>query len=407
MKKRMQASSPLLEPMSSRPGCLRKQREGSWIKRRHHQLEPFQGLGAFGGSAKFSLFSKKSPTLETGSNVEVTSSDETNVTQRTNPKSPIKDTSPLKRSDAISTKKEKTADLDYNHHLSALNKSVTQWIVDHVEKNPVCDLTPIFKDYQKHLSDIEDKYGSGSQSECDSSQSSAVESSPKPQANTPLQPTNKPLQPASAPLQPMSTPLQPTSTTLLPTSTTLLPTRTPLQPTSTNDTTIPTSEPVVTSPPVNPLGAFKPNTASPFKGFGSFGTKPASGGFTGFQFANSMVGSKPVAPDSTQSKTTPDDDYTPPKNETQVVKEDGAFYTKKCKLFYMKGNSYADKGVGHLHLKPVESSSKTQLIVRADTSLGNLLLNILLNSAMPVGKQGKNNVSISCIPNPPIDEDEP
>lgn len=70
----------------------------------------------------------------------------------------------------------------------------------------------------------------------------------------------------------------------------------------------------------------------------------------------------------------------------------------------MKEGSYAEKGVGHIHLKPVSSSKKTQLIIRADTSLGNLLLNIVLNSAMPVAKQGKNNVVISCVPNPPVDE---
>lgn len=70
----------------------------------------------------------------------------------------------------------------------------------------------------------------------------------------------------------------------------------------------------------------------------------------------------------------------------------------------MKEDAYTDKGVGHIHLKPVPSTNKTQLIVRADTALGNVLLNIVLNPAMPITKQGKNNVSISCVPNPPIDE---
>jgi len=75
----------------------------------------------------------------------------------------------------------------------------------------------------------------------------------------------------------------------------------------------------------------------------------------------------------------------------------------RCKLFYMKDGSYVDRGVGHVHLKPVPSSAKTQLVVRAETSLGNLLLNIILNPAMPVSRQGKNNVAISCLPNPPLD----
>lgn len=34
---------------------------------------------------------------------------------------------------------------------------------------------------------------------------------------------------------------------------------------------------------------------------------------------------------------------------------------------------------------------------------GNILLNIMLNSSIPTKRQGKNNVSIICIPNPPID----
>ncbi len=51
----------------------------------------------------------------------------------------------------------------------------------------------------------------------------------------------------------------------------------------------------------------------------------------------------------------------------------------RCKIFYKKGASFVDKGVGMLHLKPVEGSNKTQLLVRAETSLGNILLNIMLN----------------------------
>ena len=51
----------------------------------------------------------------------------------------------------------------------------------------------------------------------------------------------------------------------------------------------------------------------------------------------------------------------------------------RCKLFYKKGTEFADKGLGMLHLKPVDGSKKTQLLVRAETSLGNILLNIMLN----------------------------
>ncbi len=42
-------------------------------------------------------------------------------------------------------------------HLKSLNESVTKWINEHVNSNPHIDLTPIFKDYKSHLSDIESK----------------------------------------------------------------------------------------------------------------------------------------------------------------------------------------------------------------------------------------------------------
>lgn len=38
--------------------------------------------------------------------------------------------------------------------LAALNCSVRDWIVQHVDANPVCDLTPVFKDYERYLAGI-------------------------------------------------------------------------------------------------------------------------------------------------------------------------------------------------------------------------------------------------------------
>ncbi|XP_039397513.1 nuclear pore complex protein Nup50 isoform X4 [Mauremys reevesii] len=93
----------------------------------------------------------------------------------------------------------------------------------------------------------------------------------------------------------------------------------------------------------------------------------------------------------------------PPKTVVNEVKEDDAFYSKKCKLFYKKDNEFKEKGVGTLHLKPA-GNEKTQLLVRADTNLGNILLNVLVPPKMPCTRTGKNNVLIVCVPNPPIDE---
>lgn len=48
----------------------------------------------------------------------------------------------------------------------------------------------------------------------------------------------------------------------------------------------------------------------------------------------------------------------------------------RCKLFYKKESEFKEKGVGTLHLKLTEQG-KTQMIVRADTNLGNKKINSL------------------------------
>lgn len=46
----------------------------------------------------------------------------------------------------------------YHRYLQALNQSVSAWIKQHVDINPLIDLTPIFDDYRKHMNDIDAKY---------------------------------------------------------------------------------------------------------------------------------------------------------------------------------------------------------------------------------------------------------
>ncbi|NXV82578.1 NUP50 protein, partial [Atlantisia rogersi] len=52
----------------------------------------------------------------------------------------------------------------YHKQLAALNCSVRDWIVKHVNTNPLCDLTPIFRDYEKYLANIEQQHGGSSDS---------------------------------------------------------------------------------------------------------------------------------------------------------------------------------------------------------------------------------------------------
>ena len=42
--------------------------------------------------------------------------------------------------------------------LKALNESVTKWIKEHVDSNPYCILSPIFRDYDRHLASIDERF---------------------------------------------------------------------------------------------------------------------------------------------------------------------------------------------------------------------------------------------------------
>ena len=46
---------------------------------------------------------------------------------------------------------------DYLHQLECLNTSVAEWISQHVQRNPLVDLTPIFHDYEAYLNTLDQK----------------------------------------------------------------------------------------------------------------------------------------------------------------------------------------------------------------------------------------------------------
>jgi nuclear pore complex protein Nup50 len=101
-----------------------------------------------------------------------------------------------------------------------------------------------------------------------------------------------------------------------------------------------------------------------------------------------------------------DEHYEPPKPETCDLQEEGAVFTKRLKLFYYKESEakFCDRGIGNLYLKPSASGDKTQLLIRADTKLGNILLNVNLSKSIPINKLGAKDVSIICIAHPEIPE---
>ncbi|KAL0195298.1 hypothetical protein M9458_008870, partial [Cirrhinus mrigala] len=67
---------------------------------------------------------------------------------------------PSKPTDDVTSNGSTPSSKEYNRQLTALNCSVRDWITKHVNDNPLCDLNPIFRDYERHLASIEKKYGS-------------------------------------------------------------------------------------------------------------------------------------------------------------------------------------------------------------------------------------------------------
>ncbi|XP_005379532.2 PREDICTED: nuclear pore complex protein Nup50 [Chinchilla lanigera] len=278
----------------------------------------------------------------------------------------------------------------YHKQLAALNCSVRDWIVQHVDANPVCDLTPVFKDYENYLATI------GQQSKNQDSSSSESE-------------TSRMIVETQPPLF-ASTKLQQESTFLFSSS-------------KTEDASEKKME-VVSEKKVDPAQGATSASFSFGKKIDSSVLGSSSGPPAGFSFSpgnSSLFGkdltqSKPVSsPFSAKTLASQaegsneckggdeEENEEPPKVVVTEVKEEDAFYSKKCKLFYKKDNEFKEKGVGTLHLKPM-ANQKTQLLVRADTNLGNILLNVLIPPNMPCTRTGKNNVLIVCVPNPPLDE---
>ncbi|XP_019920394.3 nuclear pore complex protein Nup50 isoform X4 [Magallana gigas] len=152
------------------------------------------------------------------------------------------------------------------------------------------------------------------------------------------------------------------------------------------------------------------NVPKPAFSFGLGSGTTNSDSTKGFSFApsTSAPGSSSFGPGffsrpagaSDAAGTQEEEEYEPPKVESTEIAEEGSQYSVKCKLFYQRDGKWNEKGVGFLHLK--KPDGKAQLVVRADTNLGNILLNISLSPSIPLKRQGTNNVYMMCVPNPKI-----
>ncbi|XP_058882834.1 nuclear pore complex protein Nup50-like isoform X2 [Acipenser ruthenus] len=299
-----------------------------------------------------------------------------------------------------STQNKSHSSREYNKQLASLNCSLRDWVTKHVNDNPLCDLSPIFSDYKKHLASIEQKHGgssdSGSESDASSRQSESF--------SLPTLSSSKLQQGAGTALFTFSSDQKESTTSekRAGSAASAAP--------ATNVTF--NFGKKVDSSVLGALSTTNTAAASAFSFasqgtsslFGSQGKPPATSTFSFGLSAPQTTSGNGNTPK--EEKGNEEETEEPPKPVVNEVKEDDAFYSKKCKLFYKKENEFKEKGVGTLHLKQV-AQQKTQLLVRADTNLGNILLNILVQSSMPCTRMGKNNVMVVCVPNPPVDEKSP
>lgn len=157
-------------------------------------------------------------------------------------------------------------------------------------------------------------------------------------------------------------------------------------------------------------GVTSAETSQPLAGTGFVFSRPLQSagasvnfGAGSFSFANTSGFSfKPPEQSVTENKGEGEEaepEYVPQKPESVKHVEEGSFYSVRCKLFCKADDSWNDRGTGYLSLKPC--GERTQLLIRADTATGNILLNILLTSSIPVSRQGTNNVSLVCAPTAP------
>lgn len=211
--------------------------------------------------------------------------------------------------------------------------------------------------------------------------------------------------------------------TAFPTSTTS--TSTPNSTTTTTTTTSASTFGAITTPASTTTSIFSSfgsttTTSAPFSfgtnltankssifGSTTLGTGDSKSIFGSSTFGSSNLtpfGSAPIQASTEGGGDAEDEPYEPPKPETSDTKEEGAVFTKRCKLFYFsdKEKKFCDRGIGNLFIKPINNGESTQLIVRADTKLATLLLNVKLSKVLPVNKVGAKDVSYLCVPNPPI-----
>ncbi|XP_063704848.1 nuclear pore complex protein Nup50 [Culicoides brevitarsis] len=293
-------------------------------------------------------------------------------------------------------KKENGNGVDtYSADIKKLNSDFAKWIQKCVDNNPLCNLTPIFEDYKKYLKEIESEKDKKQQNSTTSAPISfgAVKDDKKPETSLPAAASTFKFGDASTTTKPA------TSTfsfgNALSSSSSAPKTDTAPKFSFGSSASATTATPAATT--TSPL-ASEPAKAPVFSGFGTLGgSKPFSFGTSSTPFSFGGVTQAAADKKDDVKEEEGDDEDQPPKVEFTPVVEEDSIYSKRCKVFVKVDKEFKDRGVGTLYIKSVEDGAKTQVIVRADTSLGNLLLNMLLTKETPTSRTGKNNVMVGTV----------
>lgn len=286
----------------------------------------------------------------------------------------------------------KKTDSPFMTELKSLNETFLKWIKQHLDENVYVNLTPVLEDYKKYFQKLSDKKAdekaNDKKEESNEKENKPVSSNVKSKEAVSSKDSGTTADTAAEAPKPAFSFSSKSDDSKQPEFSFGLG--------KTDDSKPPSIFGAADSNSSNSgSSGVKFGTGNPltFGGLSDSSSKPFS--FGGFATA-------PVATPATKEKTEEENEDEPPKVVVNEVKEEDAIYEKKCKLFYMKDKEYVERGLGTLFLK--KADEKTQLIVRANTNLGNILLNIIVGPSIgAMMRVGKNNVMVVCIPNPPID----
>lgn len=80
--------------------------------------------------------------------------------------------------------------------------------------------------------------------------------------------------------------------------------------------------------------------------------------------------------------------------------DEDSLFSVRAKLFYKKGETFVELGLGTLRVQQ-GSPSGFILLMRNNTKLGNILLNVRVTADVPVSSKA-NNIFVVCVPNPAL-----